>query len=369
MPPGRAIKVHIMIEVTAVHYFENDGVLNVRSYVFLRWRDERLMWNTTGHEPETLLVNTDSVWTPDIYLLNAASESGHGPQRLSRCRLRSSGDLFCSYAGRFSALCPGDLRSWPWDLQTCRLQLGSLRLSARDLVFSVSEMVDYTDSSSSKPAWAVTNMAAHLDTYRSSRCANDSHSLAVIELSIQRQPAQHLALVSGPIVVWALMALSSFCIDPAREERIALCSWNLLCHVLYMHYVIAIVFGNHADSIPRVVLYLRDSLLMALASLVVAVVARRCSLNTSAPPGLLVAAVVRARALLQLRAPAPLSFKIAHTRLSGHQDIDDQDSCELVETPARPLAVSWGQVVRLVDLLLLAVFAALHLVFLLALLA
>ncbi|XP_063238790.1 acetylcholine receptor subunit beta-like isoform X3 [Bacillus rossius redtenbacheri] len=317
MPPGRAIKVHIMIEVTAVHYFENDGVLNVRSYVFLRWRDERLMWNTTGHEPETLLVNTDSVWTPDIYLLNAASESGHGPQRLSRCRLRSSGDLFCSYAGRFSALCPGDLRSWPWDLQTCRLQLGSLRLSARDLVFSVSEMVDYTDSSSSKPAWAVTNMAAHLDTYRSSRCANDSHSLAVIELSIQRQPAQHLALVSGPIVV----------------------------------------------------LYLRDSLLMALASLVVAVVARRCSLNTSAPPGLLVAAVVRARALLQLRAPAPLSFKIAHTRLSGHQDIDDQDSCELVETPARPLAVSWGQVVRLVDLLLLAVFAALHLVFLLALLA
>ena len=96
-------------------------------YLRQRWRDPRLANSNFSSDDGTLINSQISeTWLPDLYLRNDKESKKSDVTLLNAfLRLNRHGDLV--YSQRIAATldCPMDLRRYPFDVQTCSLQMGS----------------------------------------------------------------------------------------------------------------------------------------------------------------------------------------------------------------------------------------------------
>ena len=49
--------------------------LSIFAWMYIVWRDERLAWNTSEYETESIVLPGSKVWLPTIVIYNSASDS------------------------------------------------------------------------------------------------------------------------------------------------------------------------------------------------------------------------------------------------------------------------------------------------------
>ncbi|CAH8662442.1 unnamed protein product [Heterobilharzia americana] len=117
-----------------------------------RWTDHILKWNPDNYSQiQEVRVPYKHIWTPDIVLYNYADE------RLKEMRdamiiVQHTGDLTWIPPAIFKSSCKIDIKSFPFDEQTCHLKFGSWTYDGNklDVKFINNEaqvlLSDYTES-------------------------------------------------------------------------------------------------------------------------------------------------------------------------------------------------------------------------------
>jgi hypothetical protein len=103
------------------------------------WHDERLAFNSTetgGCWPPDYWVGFDAIaaaqlWAPDTQIENALDAQVHS----HAVWIRADGRVWRIRRVQARALCPMDFTDLPFDVQVCKLIVGTLRDSAQEVTF------------------------------------------------------------------------------------------------------------------------------------------------------------------------------------------------------------------------------------------
>nr|CAD7606422.1 unnamed protein product [Timema genevievae] len=138
---------------------------------------------------------------------------------------------------------------------------------------------------------------------------------------------------------------------------------NVFAHCLYLQYV-GFQIPSNGDSCPKIVLFFRDSMLLAGMSLVITVIVQSLATLTSAPPGWLSSIFdwllrYRAGQIMLLTGLTPKAL------VSKREDVVEDASTLTEEAP--PPTTKWIFLVTLLDRIMFLVFFLVILVLLTAL--
>ena len=104
-------------------------------YLRQRWRDPRLANNNISSEGGVLISSKISeTWLPDLYLANDKESKKSDITVLNAfLRVNKYGDLLYSQRVTATVDCSMNLERYPFDIQTCSLQMGSCEYSISGL--------------------------------------------------------------------------------------------------------------------------------------------------------------------------------------------------------------------------------------------
>ncbi|XP_061179329.1 neuronal acetylcholine receptor subunit alpha-5-like [Saccostrea echinata] len=127
-----------------------DQTLSVSGMLSMRWLDPRLAWITKhDYTPVPFLFNTEeNTWTPAIYVENSVEDLSVINDENMPMRIKPNGEVRRTPAGVFKVSCECDVTYYPFDKQTCHINLttsgytqGEIDLHYDEIVVDLSDYV------------------------------------------------------------------------------------------------------------------------------------------------------------------------------------------------------------------------------------
>lgn len=209
-PDGRATKITVgiyLIDLIEVRGAAQSFVADVA--VRAVWNDPRL----AGRWPEAQTLPRDDVWNPALEVVNERSLRSVFPDEVE---VDPSGrvEYRQRYLGEFAA--PMDLRAFPFDSQTFRVQLVSIRYSTERVEIASETDPDWIGRPMrlSVSDWAVGPTRIEVGTLSLVRGEKENPT-AVLLFDADRQPEYYVVQVFLPLAMIVLMAWTVFWLDPS----------------------------------------------------------------------------------------------------------------------------------------------------------
>jgi len=215
-----------LLKILAVD--QKEGTFKIVGWHKLTWTDYRLFYNASelhgfewDSDKDFIPIEAKDIWKPDVELLNAAAMPENSNTDEPRAFLydeekaRKDGyNVFLSIPAVFTSKCELDLRSFPFDSQTCDLIFGAWSASTRFMDFGLlQDGVLTNDTSYSLPhtneEFDVLSVDARTDVFESRRAKAPTSSkevfpTVVYSVKVQRHPRFYIVnyiLPLGTLVV------------------------------------------------------------------------------------------------------------------------------------------------------------------------
>lgn len=179
------------------------------------WEDENIKWNLGEYGNTTLLYIDESlVWKPSMALLNTMSTNvGLLGLKQSKVRYFSHGSALWNIADRFQTTCEFDTTYFPFDKQTCEMQIMAWDYTTTFLmIFPLNTTVDLTYYSENG-AWELLST-----TTRSEKLSY--YSVTVFSLNLKRRPLYFVIYILIPLCTMLILNTLVFMLPPDSGERV-----------------------------------------------------------------------------------------------------------------------------------------------------
>lgn len=219
--PDRQVEIEASIYVISMYSISEANMdYSMSMHLRERWVDERLRYtdvlNLTRLELDTSLF--DSVWVPDIYILNEKSSDYHEVTVLNKMMHvypDGSVQLSARVTGLFS--CSMHLQKYPFDTQSCFLELESYGHSTESMKFvwkpnavSVAKDIQF-------PQFELTEIIPYT-------CDKDYYGIVFpcigVKFILERNYAYHIVQIYVPSILIVILSWVNFWLDctsvPAR---------------------------------------------------------------------------------------------------------------------------------------------------------
>ncbi|XP_063982232.1 neuronal acetylcholine receptor subunit alpha-5-like isoform X2 [Diachasmimorpha longicaudata] len=240
--------VQFGMKVYHISINEFKSAVDVRAYVKMMWTDDKLKWNASNYgELDHLQVGNHEIWQPDITLLNSVGTSSIEPFSDAPCHILQTGLVICTPPTQFLAICDLDFHLWPYDTQTCSIEIASWAYTGSqiELKFPVHgeaaeiEMAQHSE-------WTLIR-ATKLRKVTTYQCCVDQPLIRLrFNFTLKRNSTLYASVFGAPTVFIVFMNLAIFWLSPQSRERPILCSLLALIISLFLVY-----FTHFIPSSPR----------------------------------------------------------------------------------------------------------------------
>ncbi|KAH9490237.1 Acetylcholine receptor subunit alpha-type acr-16 [Bulinus truncatus] len=253
---------------------ERNQILTTNVWATYMWNDIYLAWNASEYgDIETVRVNNDDIWKPDIKLYNYA-DTRLEEKREALCVLSSNGDVVWIPQAVFKSSCSIDIRHFPFDVQKCEMKFGSWTYdgSKLDLQFrypdvSGFEMEDYINSNE----WDILESSTKRNVQYYPCCPEPYVDLR-FNLVIKRKVAFYSYILILPCVLLSSLTLVLFWLPPESPAKMQL-GMNIFVAFFVLLLLLAESTPPAASSIPLIgAYYCLNMILITLSTLLSAVV-------------------------------------------------------------------------------------------------
>ncbi|CAH8640707.1 unnamed protein product [Heterobilharzia americana] len=246
---------------------EKNQVLTTSVWLNYRWTDHILKWNPDNYSQiQEVRVPYKHIWTPDIVLYNYADE------RLKEMRdamiiVQHTGDLTWIPPAIFKSSCKIDIKSFPFDEQTCHLKFGSWTYDGNklDVKFINNEaqvlLSDYTESNE----WEIIARPA-LRNVKSYPCCPEFYPDLTFFLFLRRNAAFFSYILVLPCVLLASLTLVIFWLPPESPAKMVL-GMNIFVAFFLLLLLLADSTPQASNSVPYIgYYYCLNMILITLSS-------------------------------------------------------------------------------------------------------
>lgn len=225
-PPPLVVSVNLALR--DIEHID-DVKMELKLQVSLRqiWVDSRLQYSSSG-DNDFITFNGDTPqkpWTPDLFIQNEKTSAVHSTIRPnSFLRIFSNGTVFYSVRISLTLACPMKLERFPFDKQTCHIQLSSHGYSNKTLVVMWDmgtgiEHIAGKDENKHLPQFRFVQQ-------RMGRClartAAGDYSAVYFEMDFKRQLPYYISQFFIPCIMLNVVSWVAFWLGPAMEARLSL---------------------------------------------------------------------------------------------------------------------------------------------------
>ncbi|XP_033729214.1 neuronal acetylcholine receptor subunit non-alpha-2-like, partial [Pecten maximus] len=188
---------------------EKNQVLTIKAYFVLFRVDQFLVWNSTQYDnTEFIMVPLRDIWIPDAGIYNGINSFETITDTRSYIGVFPDGSIIWTPGGDYSILCDVSVWNYPFDSQTCVLEVGpkfshhSMQLFTA--MFDKVDLVILRENSE----WEF------LSSDCNCRVSDLSTSTCDIRMTIQRRPEHFVLHLVSPVILLAVMNPVTFLIPP-----------------------------------------------------------------------------------------------------------------------------------------------------------
>ena len=188
---------------------EKNQIMTSSFYLGVEWKDVRLEWNMNQFDEDEILVPVNKLWLPDLYIINTADVNGF-------ISISSNNFGLVNHDGTVTLLinlcllktrCPINIAGFPFDSQTCNIQIGSWSFDNKQISFSGKdssfETKDYIDNA----VWNITKVS--IEEKETSKRLSNSTDL-ILKINIKRRPTNYMLNNLYPCFVLNVVTLLTF---------------------------------------------------------------------------------------------------------------------------------------------------------------
>ncbi|EDV57242.1 neuronal acetylcholine receptor subunit alpha-4 [Drosophila erecta] len=260
---GAPTEVSLGMVVTYIDIDELNGKMTTHCWLNLRWRDEERVWQPSEYDNITeITLRSSEVWTPQITLFNG--EEG-GLMADTQVTLSHDGHFRRMPPALYTAYCELNMLKWPYDKQSCKLQVGSwgLKVVLPENGTAMGKSLDHDDLVQS-PEWEIVDSRAQF-------VIQDYYAYMEYTLTAQRRSSMYTAIIYTPASCIVVLALSTFWLPPHMGGEKIMINGLLFIMISTFLMYFAQLLPVLSNNTPLVVLFFSISLLFLSVSTIVEV--------------------------------------------------------------------------------------------------
>lgn len=264
------VDVKVRLSIKYMSFDTLEETFTIHSWVAMIWKDEFLTWTPSdyGNIKETQ-VESHEIWTPSMSLFNADASSYPSDTFYSTCMVSNEGTVTCVPQVAHSGICQTTLQRWPYDVQNCTFYFGSWMHSGEQVNFTLYPTQPVLlDDYHNGPGWKLLNVDSKRLPGIYSSSPNETHPILKYTFVLKREAAGPAAIVIVPSVVVVLLTLTSLLLDVKDNIRLMLACFSLFGHFTFLTEI-GYDIPKHSTGTPIILLFLRDSMILTLASILV----------------------------------------------------------------------------------------------------
>lgn len=212
---------------------ETYGEMGLVGSLGVEWKDVRLAWNPQdyGGNLNQTSVFVQDIWTPYLVLMNPYEESKPILSSGFSCEVWFNGDVSClPPPNLFEALCTADIRLYPFDSKTCRLQLYVSGYHSSDLDVQPQSQTFNMEMYAGNGPWHINYTKIFTHTININ---NKSVKILTLEIKVERSSDRHFWDII-PIIILSALQIWVFVVPNESGERIGFSVTVFLAEVLFL---------------------------------------------------------------------------------------------------------------------------------------
>ncbi|XP_071145195.1 acetylcholine receptor subunit alpha-1-B-like [Mytilus edulis] len=245
---SKPLVVGVTFHIASFNSFnEVDETMSLTAVVDMNWTDPALMWDPTLYgNINFTTINPKDLWLPQIYLTNTVDPMnpiGHDSKAYPT--IGYTGKVFYSHGGILKAKCPTDISKFPFDSQTCTLELMTWGFVQSQLLLSSNfdkAQLGFFDAHSD---WNLLEYSTHVVS------VSFGYSMLTVKLTFKREPLYFTVMIILPTLLFSLLNPLVFVLPVESGERVSLSMTILLSYAIFLTLVSASI---PATSNPMCVL-------------------------------------------------------------------------------------------------------------------
>ncbi|CAI5451532.1 unnamed protein product [Caenorhabditis angaria] len=219
-------------------------VLEIMEY----WYDARLAWNVSNYNNISMIyVRQEKVWSPTFSTFAVNDIQDFRDQDFRLVGIMPEGLVYSYIPARISANCRLDVSHFPFDTQTCQIQISLPIFDNREVkilneIYSgVLEPSKFEQMGNSE--WRILNLSASLEALRFTD-AFGNIQLSIFEIKMKRNPLYYIYMIVFPsFIINSLSIIGVFIMESDKMSRLNVGLTNIM--------TMTFILGVMADKIPK----------------------------------------------------------------------------------------------------------------------
>lgn len=260
--------------------------IEVNSWLTVLWQDDHLKWKKEDYgNLKKIPLSSDDIWVPDLSIYNRAEQSA-SPNLISSvfCQAYNTGQVIVVTPMSEKGLCVPNLRRYPFDEQVCKIRIGSWVHSGEELNITINPKNPISlDDLAENGEFELVSVKVVRNPGIYKCCPNNTYPSLNYIFTIKRYASAIAATYVIPAVIMIIMTISSLWLNIESMDRLIVCCANLVIHFLYIQSIWWNLPSGGRET-PLIIVYSRDSLLLAGVSFLVTVILRTMQHSNQATP-------------------------------------------------------------------------------------
>ncbi|XP_069105819.1 neuronal acetylcholine receptor subunit alpha-3-like [Argopecten irradians] len=216
------------------------GSISLTGGLIMVWEDFRLSWQPEEYGGiEQILVNSSSVWSPNIFLLSPAADMEKLDLKDFDVRIYYVGVLLVNPGKLIKSTCKVDMTNFPTDYQTCNIFFVPWSYMPSEVQLTFLEPSVDINSYNENGEWAINGTSASI--YKTDHYDTNA---AVYTLVLKRRSAYFIISMVVPVYILCFLNPFVFLLPASSGERISYTITMFLSLAVYMTLV--------GDNMPKV---------------------------------------------------------------------------------------------------------------------
>ncbi|KAL4222006.1 hypothetical protein ACF0H5_018052 [Mactra antiquata] len=265
----------ILIDTTAFvvsinKFDEINGEFEVTCAFTLIWKDERLTWTPTEYGgKQSFLLPHDLVWRPLLSLMQSYDHFQMVGNASQLVRIYSNGTIVWVPANVFKVICSVDVTYFPFDSQTCHINVSTWSFTKDELRFVIRHTDVDLSLLSSNSQWNVISVSVS-----NSSCCRMNYDSINLKMVLDRRSDFFVVYIIIPILFLGLINICVFLMPASSGERNSVAITAFLSFVVFMEMVNSNV-PESSSPLAYLYYYMLFMLVYSSAILILSIVSLR----------------------------------------------------------------------------------------------
>ncbi|EDW03428.1 neuronal acetylcholine receptor subunit alpha-5 [Drosophila grimshawi] len=261
---GKPTNINLGLSVNYLDIDELNSKITLHCWLSASWMDELRSWNPLDYDNITKVhVPASQLWKPEITLFNAAADDNNYLAE-TQVIISHDGKLLWVPTAVYTAYCNLNMLNWPYDVQTCKLKIGTWSQSHIEAAYDKRRpALDY-DEMVQSTEWDIVSGKTKF-------VRQDHYNYVEFTFKAERRSSMYTAVIYTPASCIVILALSTFWLPPQMGEKILLNGILIVliaAFLMYFAQLLPVLAGNT----PLVVIFYSSSLLILSISTIIEVV-------------------------------------------------------------------------------------------------